>query len=66
MQKAWAKREQQIRGVIDSTAGMYGDMQGIAGRSLQEIEGLDFDESFAIASEQARDPGKLRLIESDG
>ncbi|MGA9547930.1 MAG: DUF2130 domain-containing protein, partial [Rhodomicrobium sp.] len=43
MQKAWAKREQQIRGVIDATAGMYGDMQGIAGRSLQEIEGLDFE-----------------------
>ncbi|CAN5344709.1 DUF2130 domain-containing protein [soil metagenome] len=39
--KAWAKREQQIRGVIESTAGMYGDLQGIAGRSLQEIEGLD-------------------------
>lgn len=65
MQKAWAKREQQIRGVIDSTAGMYGDMQGIAGRSLQEIEGLDFEESLAIASEPVRDPGKLRLIESD-
>lgn len=41
MTKAWAKREQQIRGVIESTAGMYGDLQGIAGRSLQEIEGLD-------------------------
>jgi len=26
--------------VIDSTAGMYGDLQGIAGRSLDEIEGL--------------------------
>jgi hypothetical protein len=40
--KLWAKREQQIRGVIESTAGMYGDLQGIAGRSLQEIEGLDY------------------------
>ena len=64
MQKAWAKREQQIRGVIDATAGMYGDMQGIAGRTLQEIEGLDFDEEPAIAAAQ-RDSGKLRLIESD-
>ncbi len=41
MTRIWAKREEQIRGVIDSTAGMYGDMQGIAGRALQEIEGLD-------------------------
>jgi hypothetical protein len=36
----WAKREQQIRGVIESTAGMYGDLQGIAGTALQEIEGI--------------------------
>ena len=46
MTKLWARREEQIRGVIESTAGMYGDMQGIAGRALGEIEGLDIDESF--------------------
>lgn len=39
--KLWAKRETQIRGVIESTACMYGDLQGIAGKSLDEIEGLD-------------------------
>lgn len=43
MTRIWAKREEQIRGVIDSTAGMYGDMQGIAGRALQEIQGLEMD-----------------------
>jgi len=37
----WAKRDQQIRTVIDYTAGLYGDIQGIAGQSLKEIEGLD-------------------------
>ena len=41
MTRLWAKREQQIRGVINATAGMYGDLQGIAGRTLQEIEGLE-------------------------
>jgi hypothetical protein len=41
MTRLWAKREEQIRGVVESTAGMYGDMQGIAGRTLQEIEGLE-------------------------
>jgi hypothetical protein len=41
MTKLWAKREEQIRCVVESTAGMYGDLQGIAGRSLQEIEGLE-------------------------
>jgi hypothetical protein len=40
MTRLWAKREEQIRGAIESTAGMYGDLQGIAGRTLQEIEGL--------------------------
>jgi len=42
--KQWAKREEQISRVMNSTVGMYGDLQGIAGKSLQEIEGLDFPE----------------------
>ena len=41
MTRLWAKREEQIRGVIESTAGMYGDLQGIAGKGLNEIEGLE-------------------------
>lgn len=41
MTRLWAKREEQIRGVIEATAGMYGDLQGIAGKTLQEIEGLN-------------------------
>ena len=28
--------------MIQATVGMYGDLQGIAGKSLQEIEGLEF------------------------
>jgi hypothetical protein len=41
MTRLWAKREEQIRGVIEATAEMYGDLQGIAGKTLQEIDGLD-------------------------
>jgi hypothetical protein len=41
MTKQWAKREEQIRCAIDATAGMYGDLQGIARKSLQEIEALE-------------------------
>jgi len=37
-----AKREEQIDRVMQATVGMYGDCQGIAGRTLQEIEGLEF------------------------
>jgi hypothetical protein len=41
MTRLWAKRESQITRVIESTVGMYGDLQGIAGKALQEIDGLD-------------------------
>lgn len=40
--KQWAKREEQIERVMGATVGMYGDLQGIAGKSLQEIAGLEF------------------------
>ncbi len=40
--KQWAKREEQIERVMQATVGMYGDLQGIAGKTLQEIEGLEF------------------------
>ena len=41
MTQLWAKRQKQIRGAAESTVGMFGDFQGIAGRALQEIEGLE-------------------------
>jgi hypothetical protein len=39
--KMWAKREQQIEGSHFALIGVFGDLQGIAGRSIAEIEGLD-------------------------
>jgi hypothetical protein len=41
--KQWAKREEQIARVMEATVGMYGELQGIAGKTLQEIEGLQLD-----------------------
>lgn len=41
IQRQWAKREMQIDKVMQATAGMHGDFQGIVGKSLQEIEGLE-------------------------
>jgi hypothetical protein len=38
--KQFAKREGQIQGVIDAMAGMVGDLQGIAGKAIEEIEAL--------------------------
>ncbi len=40
--KIWAKRDKQIEKVVNSTSGMYGDMQGIIGASsMQKIEALE-------------------------
>jgi len=38
MEKIWAKREKQIQGVFINTARMVGDMEGIMGKSLEEIK----------------------------
>lgn len=39
--KQWEKRAKQIERVMISTVGMYGDLQAIAGKTLQQIEGLE-------------------------
>jgi len=41
MTKLWARREMQIQAVLTATAGMYGDLQGIAGQAIETIEALD-------------------------
>ncbi|MEM9971784.1 MAG: DUF2130 domain-containing protein [Pseudomonadota bacterium] len=41
--RQWNKREEQLRGVIDATVGMYGDLEGIAGRAMPEIDGLSVE-----------------------
>jgi hypothetical protein len=44
MSGIWARREKQIERVIANTTGMYGDMQAIAGASMQQIEALNLTE----------------------
>ena len=41
MGKQWSKREAQILAVVDSTVGMVGDLQGIAGKAMPEIPSLE-------------------------
>jgi hypothetical protein len=60
MTKLWAKREAQIHGVIDATAGMYGDLQGIAGKALAEIEG--FGLPLIELSDAAGEPSEAATI----
>ncbi|NOT82993.1 MAG: DUF2130 domain-containing protein, partial [Gallionella sp.] len=53
IQRQWAKREIQIDKVMQSTVGMYGDLQGIAGKSLQEIEGLELKILGSVGAEDS-------------
>jgi hypothetical protein len=41
MVRQWSKRETQIQSVIDSTVGMVGDLQAIAGKAMPDIPSLD-------------------------
>jgi hypothetical protein len=41
MMRQWAKREEQLKEVLHTSAGLYGDLQGIAGRSIPQIESLE-------------------------
>ena len=38
--KHWAKRARRLEMLMNGTAGMYGDLQGLAGRSMPELHGL--------------------------
>jgi hypothetical protein len=40
MERQWSKREKQIERVIQNTAGMYGDLQGV-GASLPTVKALE-------------------------
>lgn len=41
MTRIWAKREKQIEQVVNNTAGMYGDVQGLLGTAIQPIAALE-------------------------
>lgn len=53
MGRQWAKRETQILAVIDSTVGMVGDLQAIAGKAMPDIPSLDMP-----LLENGSDPGR--------
>jgi hypothetical protein len=62
MTRLRAKREGQIRSVIESTVGMYGDLKEIAGQSLEEIDGLAQIEG-RIEARRKRGPTNHRMAE---
>ncbi len=41
MERLWKEREKQIQRIVINTTGMYGDIRGIIGNSVQEIKALE-------------------------
>ena len=41
MERIWRKRGQEIERVIENTAGLYGDLQGMVGAGLANIQALE-------------------------
>ena len=50
MQRIWAKREKQIDRVLANTVGLHGEVAGIIGGTLPEIEGIELK---ALAADTA-------------
>lgn len=45
MQRIWEKREKQIERIISNTAGMYGELEGMAGQELPSLPILELPNS---------------------
>jgi hypothetical protein len=65
MTRLWAKRESQIQGVLDATVGMYGDLQGIAGKALPEIAALELPLLGSCETQTAHREQKMSEDQSD-
>ena len=39
----WARQEKELRKIVDSTVGLYGELQAVSGRSLQPIKQLEIE-----------------------
>jgi hypothetical protein len=50
MGRQWAKRETQILAVLESTVGMVGELQAIAGKAMPEIPSLDMPLLESVAA----------------
>lgn len=51
--KSWAVREKQMERVVENIANMFGDMQGIVGKTLPEIKSFELGEGDAAEPEEA-------------
>lgn len=48
MERLWKEREKQIQRIVTNTTGMYGDIRGIIGSSVQSIQALELDDEVDL------------------
>jgi hypothetical protein len=70
MTKAWSARQTQLDRIIESTVGMYGDLQGLVGSSLPVIPALEFEseeeeDEVAMPLKKAKLSSRKRVVVSD-
>jgi hypothetical protein len=58
----WARQEKEIRKIIDSTQGMYGELQAATGRSLIAIPALDASLDMPDSGELAAAPIQVQQL----
>ena len=58
MTRIWAKREKQIEQVVNNTAGMYGDVQGLIGPAIQPIAALEAGHEFTEGEDGSEEEDK--------
>jgi hypothetical protein len=59
----WNKRAKQLDRVLVSTSGLYGDLQGIIGRSLPEIKGMSLT---SLGAEALPEPKNGKALPDGG
>jgi hypothetical protein len=52
MQTAWKRREKVLRRARDNITAFYGDLQGIAGRQLQDLPTLALEPASPAAADE--------------
>jgi len=53
--RQWAKREKDLDNLLVGTAGLYGDLQGIVGKSMPEVEALQLPVADTVAGAEGPD-----------
>jgi hypothetical protein len=58
----WAKQEKNLRKVMDHTLGMHGDLQGIMGKAIGEIKGMEMLPAEIVMEEKINGESEAQTL----